>query len=185
MRRPDRKLFDRRNVGRAAAIALLPLVAACTDFSMNQVNPLPRVSSFVSNSTLAFSNYSGNDMFKTQPLTEADFINPDGSCASAPLNPAAPPSPDPADQGLIQGGIALQMSECDVVRRAGRPDNIEMGAGERGARSLVLTYNSGPRPGIYRFASGRLYTVERGAELTPPPAKPKAKPAKKKTAAPT
>jgi hypothetical protein len=76
------------------------------------------------------------------------------------------------------GGIALGMSECQTVERAGLPGNVAIGAGERGERSVVLTYLSGPWPGIYRFSDGRLKVVERAPT---PPEPPKA-PAKKKAA---
>jgi hypothetical protein len=100
-----------------------------------------------------------------RPLGAPALINPDGSC-NAPVN-------DP--EFASGGGVALDMSECDVVQRAGAPDNIAFGAG--GERSLVLTYVRGERPGIYRFRSGRLVSIERGAE--PEPEK-RARPAKKK-----
>ena len=48
-----------------------------------------------------------------------------------------------------------------------------------GSRSLVLTYNAGPRPGIYRFENGRLSEMDR-VEGPPPAADKKA--AKKKPA---
>ena len=56
-------------------------------------------------------------------------------------------------------------------------------AGERGERKVVLTYLSGPWPGIYTFNDGRLKVIERAPEQ-PKPAKaaPKKKPAKPKTA---
>jgi hypothetical protein len=74
------------------------------------------------------------------------------------------------------------MTECEVVKRAGAPDQIELGTTDRGERALTLTYSHGPRPGVYRFAGGRLASIERGAEPAAPPAaqaKPK-KPAPKK-----
>ena len=79
----------------------------------------------------------------------------------------------------MQGGISLQMTECEVVSRAGAPDNIEFGVNERGDRTVSMTFLSGPRPGVYRFAAGRLASIERGPE--PPPAAPKQQrpPAKK------
>jgi hypothetical protein len=97
-------------------------------------------------------------------------INPDGSC------------PAQTAQEFTGAGIALEMSECDVVQRLGQPSNIEGSANERGDRLMVLTYMGGERPGIYRFVAGRLVTIERGAEPPPPeqPAKKK-KPAKKST----
>jgi hypothetical protein len=68
----------------------------------------------------------------------------------------------------VQGGIALQMTECEVVARAGAPDNIEFGNGQRGGRAVVLTYLHGARPGIYRFSGGRLYSIERAPEPAAP-----------------
>jgi hypothetical protein len=61
-------------------------------------------------------------------------------------------------------GIALQMTECQVVQVAGYTDRIEIGANERGQRAVTLTYLSGDRPGIYRFIGGRLASMERVAE---------------------
>ena len=59
------------------------------------------------------------------------------------------------------GGIALGMTECEVVRRAGLPDNVNIGAGEKGERKVVLTYLSGTWPGIYTFDAGRLKVIDR------------------------
>ena len=73
------------------------------------------------------------------------------------------------------GGVALGMSECDVVRRAGLATNVNVGAGDKGERKVVLTYLTGPWPGIYTFGDGRLREVNRAPE---PPAPPKAPPKK-------
>ncbi len=126
-----------------------------------------------------------------------ELINPDGRCASEPApaptgmplpssvlaftagpgvagqNPGAPfPSSDPQGQAGAQvRGIALDMTECEVVRIAGVTDRVEISANERGQRTAVLTYVTGSRPGIYRFVSGRLASIERGPE-PPAPAKP-------------
>jgi hypothetical protein len=103
-----------------------------------------------------------------------------GDLASAPMpvsaTPALPEQPPGAPQ--IVGGVALGMTECDVVRRAGLPGNINIGAGDKGERKVVLTYLTGTWPGIYTFDSGRLRVVDRAPE-PPAPAKP---PAKKKNA---
>jgi hypothetical protein len=94
------------------------------------------------------------------------LIGPEGSCSAA--------------SGEFPGaGVALEMSECDVVQRAGPPDNIDISANARGERVAVLTYGRGERPGIYRFVAGRLVSIERGAE---PPAPER--PAKKAKARP-
>jgi hypothetical protein len=119
-----------------------------------------------------------------------------GDLARAPMPAATPVSvnPNPAPEELppgapqVMGGIALGMSECDVVRRAGLPGNVNIGAGDKGDRKVVLTYLTGTWPGIYTFDSGRLKIVDRAPEPPPsakPPAKKKRakKPAKPKTAA--
>ena len=78
--------------------------------------------------------------------------------------PGAGPAP-------ILGGISLGMSECDAVRRAGHPGNVAISAGDKGERRVVLTYLTGPWPGIYTFDSGRLKVVERAPE-PPKPVRP-------------
>jgi hypothetical protein len=66
-----------------------------------------------------------------------------------------------------------------VVYRAGAPSNVQLGDNPNGGRTLVLTYNSGPRPGIYRFEAGHLMTMDRVEEPPPPaPTVAKKKPAK-------
>ena len=72
------------------------------------------------------------------------------------------------------------MSECDVVARAGAPTNVQIGNAPNGDRTAVLTYNSGPRPGIYHFQRGRLMQMDSVAESAPPPQTAKKKPAKPK-----
>jgi hypothetical protein len=115
---------------------------------------------------------------------------PAANPVAAPVAAAGPAGPDAAGPGapdpLLGGGIALGMTECDVVYRAGAPSNVQIGTNPNGARSLVLTYNGGPRPGTYRFEAGRLMDMDRVEVAEPKPAaKPKkAKLAKKKPAAP-
>jgi len=91
------------------------------------------------------------------------LVGPDGSCG-----------PASGESEFSGTGIALQMSECDVVQRAGPPQNIDISADRRGERTTVMTYG-GERAGIYRFVGGRLVRIERGAE----PAEPE-RPTKKK-----
>jgi hypothetical protein len=103
--------------------------------------------------------------FKTLPsnpsmraLGPPALIGPEGSCSTA--------------SGEFPGAaIGLEMSECDVVQRAGPPDNIDISSNPRGERIAVLTYVRGERPGIYRFVAGRLVSIERGAE-PPAPERP-------------
>jgi len=65
----------------------------------------------------------------------------------------------PGSAGLASE-IALDMTECDVARRAGVPDKVELAAMPNGARALTLSYLRSARPHVYHFASGRLYSIE-------------------------
>jgi hypothetical protein len=145
------------------ALVGLALAACSSDTPSKTVSLLPKPGSFDS-----MSLKSATPATELRPVTAADFVDPQGRCAGVT-----------ADGSGIRGGIALEMTECEVVSRAGPPGNVEVGANERGERSVTLTYTSGPRPGIYRFASGRLVSIERGEEPPPEPTKPK-KPAAKK-----
>jgi len=109
---------------------------------------------------------------------------------AGPLMPAASPASATPDSGLqrlepasgpppVAGGIALGMTECQVVQRAGNPNNAVINSGEKGERKVVLTYLGGPWPGIYTFTGGRLNIVDRAPEQ-PKPAAPPKKSAKKK-----
>lgn len=123
------------------------------------------------------------------PVGPEDLVNPDGSCAAAAeAAPASPSSPQvgsvagdlagsamPAGGTPILGGVALGMSECQVVRRAGMPSNIAISAAENNERKAVLTYAGGNWPGIYTFNSGRLKVVDALPEAQKPKPKPVAK----------
>jgi hypothetical protein len=75
------------------------------------------------------------------------------------------------------------MTECQAVRRAGGPSHVAISAGDNGERRVVLTYLSGPWPGIYTFDGGRLKMVD-GAPVQERKPEPKKKPVKRlKTAA--
>jgi hypothetical protein len=114
-----------------------------------------------------------------------------GDLAGAPMAPA--PASAGADPGLqrlepttppIAGGIALGMTECQAVQRAGMPTNVAISAGDKGERKAVLTFLSGPWPGIYTFADGRLKVIDRAPEQPKPAAVPGKKTPKKKSGAP-
>jgi len=85
---------------------------------------------------------------------------------------------------LVTGGIALGMTECPGRPASGTPSNVAISTGEKGERKVVLTYLSGPRPGIYTFSGGRLNVVELAPEQ-PKSAKPAAKKTPKKKPANT
>jgi hypothetical protein len=84
---------------------------------------------------------------------------------------------------MIPSTITLDMSECDVVKRAGFPERVEIGANEAGERNVTLTYIKGQRPGIYTFRAGRLASMDRAPETATPqkPAKKNAQPPRRGT----
>jgi len=106
-----------------------------------------------------------------------------GDLASPPMRAAANPADAPAglEPGAppVVGGIALEMTECDVVRRAGLPSNVNIGVTDNNQRKVVLTYLSGNWPGIYSFASGRLKEISRAPEQPKPAKAPPKKKSKK------
>ena len=124
-------------------------------------------------------------------IAPEDFAGADGRCAGSGIAvPAAGPeegevTPKPEAPPAMTAGVGLGMSECEVISRAGQADDFQLGTSERGERALTLTYLRGSRPGIYRFHSGRMVSIERGPAPPEPPkvAKPKPKPAAPRAAA--
>jgi hypothetical protein len=132
-------------------------------------------------------NYSSlGDARVDRAITANDLVDAGGACpnyAGPAPNASASPGEGASPQdsaALFGGGVALGMSECDIVARLGQATAVNFGTGAYGSRSVVLTYNAGPRPGIYRFENGRLLEMDR-VEGLPPSAEKKAtkkKPAK-------
>jgi hypothetical protein len=87
------------------------------------------------------------------------------------------PAPAPTDS-LLGGGVALGMSECDIVFRAGAPTAVQLGRSPNGDRTATLTFNDGPRPGIYRFERGALVEMDRVQQPEAQPLIAQKKPAK-------
>ena len=115
------------------------------------------------------------------PVAADDMVDASGGCAGAAVPPSASTGEQPvtaqaAAVPAMPSAIALEMTECDVVKRAGFPERVDIGSTERNERQVTLTYNGGPRPGIYTFVAGRLKSMDRVAE--PAPVKPAKKPAK-------
>lgn len=143
------------------------------------------------------------DLGPRGPVPPVDLVSAEGLCAPAPAEtstpsaPTAPPAPahtaaagggtgfegglqagggpGAAAAPVAAGGIALGMTECQAVRRAGTPSNVAIGAGEGGERKVVVTYLSGQWPGIYTFSSGRLKVIDAApvSEKKPAPRKKK------------
>jgi hypothetical protein len=181
---------------------------ACSSSSLDS-NPFASASSLFKPDIAAAS---GRGKVSTV-VTADDLVGADGSCAGGAVMPAPTGAPEPQPEAaespagtvgqtsrsaavtpdsdpLLRPalGHALGMTECDVVRRAGAPERVDVGADERGERSVTLAYMRGERAGIYRFREGRLFTIERVAVVEEPkkPAKPKSasKPAARQAARP-
>jgi hypothetical protein len=118
-------------------------------------------------------------------ITANDLVSSNGACPSPPAATQVVATTAPAALGasatdaaapatgtdaLLGTAVALGMSECDVVFRAGQPNSVQIGQNPNGDRTAVLTYNIGPRPGIYRFERGQLTEMD---AVAPPPAPPK------------
>ena len=161
-------------VGVAAALTL----GGCSSFDWDSFKR-PDLSIFAPRSVSAVRQV------ELKPVTAEDLVDADGRCAApvASQEVAADGTTTTMAVPLIPSGIALDMTECDVVKRAGQPERVQVGTNERNERTLILTYIRGERPGIYNFVSGRLTSMERGPEPPAPvkKAKPKAKPKPKAT----
>jgi len=112
-----------------------------------------------------------------KPVTAEDLVSADGACPGM-----APPANALTDNSEgapppVGGTVALQHTECDVIRGIGAPDSVNISGGPGGGRVATVTYLRGPRAGIYTFTGGRLSSVEAGPgqPAQPKAAKPKAK----------
>ena len=146
------------------------------------------------------AGYSFSELSETKKerraLTANDYVNANGSCpapvAATPAAPAsaaqgapgaAPSAPAADTSSLLGGGLGLGMSECEVVFRAGPPSSVQIGSLPNGDRTAVLTFQSGPRPGIYRFVRGEMTEMDAVATPAAPPEVAKKKLAKPKKSA--
>jgi hypothetical protein len=135
---------------------------------------------------LSVTNYKDKVL---PPVAADDLVDTSGRCAGAYVAPTAGEqaagqskvSLQDAGIPLVPSAIALEMSECDVVKRAGIAERVEIATNDRAERTTRLTYINGQRPGIYSFTAGRLISMERAPEPTSPqkPGKKPAKPAKR------
>src|SRR5262249_58961401 len=120
-----------------AMIALGSAVAACSsDLSLNNVTLMPKPETLLRKPDWATFSGGKND-FALRPVTAADLVNAAGPCsgeAEQTVNDSTT-----AGAASITGGIALQMTECEVVRRVGTVVKIDFGTDDRGERVLTLT----------------------------------------------
>jgi hypothetical protein len=171
-----------------ALLLLAPLVTGCSGASMSDMFSSDLLSRdadwFKKTGRLSIQSIQAPPLTPDKPITSDDLVSSEGMCpgmtpppgpaeANASADAAAAATPQP-----VTGTVALGHTECDVVRAIGVPNNVNISKNERGDREAVVTYNQGPRPGIYTFSAGRLTSIE-GVEVAPAP-KPKASKAKAK-----
>jgi hypothetical protein len=102
------------------------------------------------------------DNLSLPATTAADYVGADGQCQGGAVTPSQ--------------GVALTITECQMVAVAGAPTQISIAGDEAGNRRAVLTYDRGGHAGIYTFVAGRLKIVER----LPTPPKPERRRATKR-----
>ncbi len=170
-----------RALGRWAAIAgLAGVAAACGALenmtpNMGDFHPLPSVKSM----TPAVMTPYTRQLTPSGPVPSTDLVDGQGLCAGVASAYGAPDAPG----SVPSRGVVLEMTECEVARALGQPQQAEVTPDPNGARVVVLTYRGGERPGIYRFVNGRLNTIDRGNEPPPPEVARKPAPKKPKTPA--
>ncbi|MBW0002510.1 MAG: hypothetical protein JO216_03410 [Hyphomicrobiales bacterium] len=129
---------EARVIARLFAMALLPLLGACTV-----------------GATGFATDFNEVHEASIRASTAEALVGPDGRCE-------ADISVDPSvfrDQA--RDGVPLGSTECEVVARLGGPYSVEIKRGPRGERLTRLTYVSGPRFGAYDFTNNRLTKIER------------------------
>lgn len=166
-----------------------PMLGGCAGASMSDV-----FSSDLMSKDAAWFSRAGRTIIRNvsietppltpnKPVTPEDLVSADGQCAGMPVpneanalaDGGAVPAPAATATATQVGHVALGHTECDVVRGAGVPDNVNL-SNDGGTRVAVLTYAKGPRAGIYTFHSGRLRSIEK----LPEPAAP-ARPARSRS----
>lgn len=156
----------------AAKISMLSAVLGLASCAMPDTDSFRLPDSSTLFRPMSVTNYKDRVL---APVTAEDMVDSSGNCAGAAL--AAGGEPVPA----IPAAISLEMTECDIVKRAGIPERVEIGTNERRERTATLTYTRGQRPGIYSFTAGRLASMERAPEpvAAAKPAKKPANPARR------
>ena len=155
--------------GVLAALAMAGVLGGCADVGWDS-GTLFRKPVDVAGRSAGYTYSDLQEARQSRPVSDSDLVDANGSCPAA----AAPGG----DASAASEGVGLGMTECEVVARAGSPNSVQLGRNPNGDRTAVISYQSGPRPGIYHFERGRLAQMDR-VEVAPPP-QAKKKPAKTK-----
>jgi hypothetical protein len=169
--------------GALAALALAGALSGCADSGLDTAG-LFRKPLDVAGRGSGYTYSDLQESRQSRPVSDSDLVDASGSCPAAAAPPPAAaggPAGGPAAPGgyvpALGEGVGLGMTECEVVSRAGAPNSVQLGRNPNGDRTAVLSYQGGPRPGVYHFERGRLMQMDRVEVALPPPQK---KPAKTK-----
>jgi hypothetical protein len=157
--------------GVLAALAMAGVLGGCADVGWDS-GTLFRKPVDVAGRTSGYTYSDLQESRQARPVGDSDLVDANGSC---PVAAAAG-----SDASASSEGVGLGMTECEVVSRAGPPNSVQLGRNPNGDRTAVISYQSGPRPGIYHFERGRLTQMDRVEIAPPPPQVAKKKPAKTK-----
>jgi hypothetical protein len=153
--------------GVLAALAMAGVLAGCARSDVDLTQPWFRKPMDLFGQTGGYQYSDLQEAKRERPVSANDLIEQNGTCAAPQAQVAgAGPDANAAPPPTLGEAVALGMSECEVVYRAGQPGNVQLGRNSNGDRTAVLTYQSGPRPGIYRFERGRLMEMD---SVAPPP----------------
>jgi hypothetical protein len=171
--------------GLIALFALAPALAGCNNsgaLEQFQSDFLSKDAQWFQRSSRLFIRNISIDsppLTPEKPVTAEDLVSAEGACPGM-----TPPANALADNTAgapppVSGTVALQHTECDVVRGIGAPDSVNISTAPGGGRVAVVTYLRGPRAGIYTFTGGRLQAVDAAPEQPAQPKTAKPKPKKK------
>jgi hypothetical protein len=169
--------FPPLRCGVLAALAIAFGLAGCANSGVDLTQPWFRKPANLFGQTGGYQYSDLQEARRDRPIGANDLVEQNGTCAAPAAAPPAQAGGSPPPPPMPGEGVALGMSECEVVYRAGQASNIQIGRNPNGDRTAVLTFQSGPRPGIYRFERGRL--MEMDSVAPPPNAAKQPAPAKK------
>src|SRR5215475_2929339 len=162
-----------------ALLAIAPLIAGCAGGG----DLLSKDAEWFNKPTRLFiKNISieSPPLTPDKPVTAEDLVSAEGACPGmAPQGAPVDANASTAAPAPSGGTVALGHTECDVVRGIGAPGSVNLSNDAGGRRVAVVTWQTGPRAGIYTFTSGRLSSIEGNPEPQPTPKAVKPKPKKK------
>ena len=141
-----------------AVVASAVATGACSNMPGWVDVKLPSASTFLPTNANSFNQAAINS---SKPVRAADLVDAQGFCAGGAGATASEGEP-----GTNLNAVALDMTECQVVKALGVPQATDITRNVRGERTVTLTYLGTERSGLYRFVRGRLVSIERapGAE---------------------